>query len=68
MYTMDFLSEINNLILSLILLAHLCPRLHWLWVTVEPHITGTHQRGGCSSEGGSLRPCTPSFGLGTTKP
>ena len=50
------------------ILAHLCPRLHWLWVTVEPHITGTRQRGGCSSEGGSLRPCTPSFGLGTTKP
>ena len=39
------------------ILAHLCPRLHWLWVTVEPaHITGTRQRGGCSSEGGSLRP------------
>ena len=50
------------------ILAHLCPRLHWLWVTVEPHITGTRQRGGCSSGGSSLRPCTPSFGLGTTKP
>ena len=50
------------------ILAHLCPRQHWLWVTVEPHITGTRQRGGCCSEGGSLRPCTPSVGLGTTKP
>ena len=49
------------------MLAHLCPRQHWLWVTVEPYIEHA-PRGGCCSGGGSLPPCTPSFGLGATKP
>ena len=48
------------------MLAHLCPRQHWLWVTVEPHIHRHAPRGGCCSGGGSLPLCTPSFGLGTT--
>ena len=35
---------------------------------VEPHITGTRQRGGCCLGGRFQSSCTPSFGLGTTKP
>ena len=50
------------------MLAHLCTRQHWLWVTVEPHIFRHAPRGGCCSGGRSLRSCTPSYGLGTTKP
>ena len=50
------------------ILAHLCTRQHWLLVTVEPHIYRRAPRGGCCSGGRSLRSCTPSFGLGTTKP
>ena len=50
------------------ILAYLCTRQHWLWITVELHIFRRAPRGGCCSGGRSLRSCTPSFGLGTTKP
>ena len=49
------------------ILAYLCTRQHWLWITVELHISGA-PRGGCCSGRRSLRSCTPSFGLGTIKP
>ena len=51
------------------ILVYLCTRQHWLWITVELHISRA-PRGGCCSGGRSLRSCrsTPSFGLGTTKP
>ena len=46
-----------------------CTRQHWLWITVDraPHFRRA-PRGGCCSGGRLLRSCTPSFGLGTTKP
>ena len=50
------------------ILAYLCTRQHWLKITVELHIFRRAPRGGCCSGGRSLRSCTPSFGLGTTKP
>ena len=38
------------------ILAHLCPRLHWLWVTVEPHITGTRHEEAVARKGGRYAP------------
>ena len=38
------------------MLAHLCPRQHWLWVTVEPHISGTRQEEAVAREGGRYAP------------
>ena len=49
------------------ILAYLCTRQHWLWISVELHISA-RATGGCCSGGRLLRTCTPSFGLGTTKP
>ena len=49
------------------ILAYLCTRQHWLWITVELHFRRA-PRGGCCSGGRLLRSCTPSFGLGTTRP
>ena len=45
------------------ILAHLCPRQPWLWVTVEPRISGTLHEEAVAREGGLLSPCTPSLGL-----
>ena len=49
------------------ILADFCPRQHWLWITVELHITGARHEEAVAREGGCYAPCTPSFGLGTTK-
>ena len=38
------------------MLAHLCPRQHWLWVTVEPHISGTRHEEAVIWEGGRYFP------------
>ena len=38
------------------ILAHLCPRQHWLWVTVEPHISGTRHEEAVAREGGRYTP------------
>ena len=38
------------------MLAHLCPRQHWLWVTVEPHIYGTRHEEAVAREGGRYTP------------
>ena len=38
------------------ILAHLCPRQHWLWVTVEPHISGTRHEEAVAREGGRYLP------------
>ena len=38
------------------MLAHLCPRQHWLWVTVEPHIAGTRHEEAVAREGGRYLP------------
>ena len=50
------------------ILAYFCPRHHWLWITVELHITVAHHEEADARKGGSLLPCPPSFGLGTTRP
>ena len=34
------------------ILAHLCTRQHWLWVTVEPHISGARHEEAVAREGG----------------
>ena len=49
------------------ILAYLCIRQHWLWITVELH-TRRAPRGGCCLGERLLRSCTPSFGLETAKP
>ena len=38
------------------MLAHLCTRQHWLWVTVEPHISGTRHEEAVAREGGCYAP------------
>ena len=38
------------------MLAHLCTRQHWLWVTVEPHISGTRHEEAVAREGGRYAP------------
>ena len=38
------------------ILAHLCPWQHWLWVTVEPHITGTRHEEAVARKGGRYAP------------
>ena len=38
------------------ILAHLCTRQHWLWVTVEPHILGTRHGEAVAREGGRYAP------------
>ena len=38
------------------MLAHLCTRQHWLWVTVEPHISGTRHDEAVAREGGRYPP------------
>ena len=38
------------------MLAYLCTRQHWLWVTVEPHITGTRHEEAVAREGGRYAP------------
>ena len=38
------------------MLAHLCTRQHWLWVTVEPHISGTRHEEVVAREGGRYAP------------
>ena len=51
------------------ILAYLCTRKHWLWITVELHIFGARRGEAVAREGGRYaRSYTPSFGLGTTKP
>ena len=40
------------------ILAYLCTRQHWLWITVEHHIFRRTPRGGCCSGWRSLRSCT----------
>ena len=50
------------------ILADFCPRQHLLWITVELHITDARHEEAVAREGGRYAPCTPSFGLGTTKP
>ena len=38
------------------ILAHLCTRQHWLWVTIEPHITGTRHEEAVARKGGRYAP------------
>ena len=38
------------------MLAHLCTRQHWLWVTVEPHIYDTRHEEAVAREGGRYAP------------
>ena len=38
------------------MLAHLCTRQHWLWVTVKPHIFGTRHEEAVAREGGRYAP------------
>ena len=38
------------------MLAHLWPQQHWLWVTVEPHISGTRHEEAVAREGGRYLP------------
>ena len=38
------------------ILAHLCTRQHWLWVTVEPHITSARHEEVVAREGGRYAP------------
>ena len=38
------------------ILAHLCTRQHWQWVTVEPHIHGTRHEEAVAREGGRYAP------------
>ena len=45
------------------ILAHLCPRQHWLWVTVEPHISGTRHVEAVAREGGRYLPVRRVLGL-----
>ena len=55
--------------LGSVVLADFCPRHHWLWITVQLHISArATRRLMLSREGGHYTPCPPSFGLGTTPP
>ena len=38
------------------ILAHLCTRQHWLWVTVEPHISSARHEEAVAREGGRYAP------------
>ena len=38
------------------MLAHSCPRQHWLWVTIEPHISGTRYEEAVARVGGHYAP------------
>ena len=45
------------------ILAHLCTRQHWLWVTVEPHIRGARHEEAVAREGGRYAPVRRVSGL-----
>ena len=46
------------------MLAHSCTRQHWLWVTVEPHISGTRHEEAVAREGGRYAPIRRVLGSG----